>query len=153
MPAPYDDETIARIGEVAGAAGVMKVVALAGGVGGAKLAEGLAAHLGADLTVVVNTGDDLERHGLPSGPTTTPWRTRWPGSTTRSAAGACATRPGPSMERLEALGGDDPWFRLGDRDLAHAPVADRPAADRRAPDGVARELRGARSASPRRSCR
>ena len=34
----------------------MRVVELAGGVGGAKLAEGLAAHLGADLTVVVNTG-------------------------------------------------------------------------------------------------
>ena len=42
----------------------MKVVELAGGVGGAKLAEGLAAHVGPDLTVVVNTGDDLELHGL-----------------------------------------------------------------------------------------
>ena len=42
----------------------MKVVELAGGVGGAKLAEGLAAHLGSELTVVVNVGDDLERHGL-----------------------------------------------------------------------------------------
>ena len=42
----------------------MRVVELAGGVGGAKMAEGLAAHVGADLTVVVNTGDDLERHGL-----------------------------------------------------------------------------------------
>ena len=42
----------------------MRVVELAGGVGGAKLAEGLAARLGSDLTVVVNTGDDLELHGL-----------------------------------------------------------------------------------------
>ena len=42
----------------------MNVVELAGGVGGAKLAEGLAAHLGTDLTVVVNTGDDLELYGL-----------------------------------------------------------------------------------------
>ena len=40
------------------------VVALAGGVGGAKLAEGLQAHVGADLAVVVNTGDDCWRHGL-----------------------------------------------------------------------------------------
>ena len=40
------------------------VVALAGGVGGAKLAEGLATHLGDRLSVVVNTGDDCERHGL-----------------------------------------------------------------------------------------
>ena len=42
----------------------MRVVALAGGVGGARLAFGLQSELGADLTVIVNTGDDLERHGL-----------------------------------------------------------------------------------------
>ena len=48
MPAPYDDETIERIGEVADRLGRMRVVELAGGVGGAKLAEGLAAHLGAE---------------------------------------------------------------------------------------------------------
>src|SRR5688572_17533838 len=40
------------------------VVLLAGGVGGAKLAHGLQAHLGTDLVVVVNTADDVERHGL-----------------------------------------------------------------------------------------
>src|SRR4051794_21910988 len=42
----------------------MTVVVLAGGVGGAKLAEGLQAVLGADLSVIVNTADDTERHGL-----------------------------------------------------------------------------------------
>ena len=41
-----------------------RVVELAGGVGGAKLADGLQAVVGQDLTVIVNTGDDLERHGL-----------------------------------------------------------------------------------------
>jgi len=41
-----------------------RVVLLAGGVGGAKLAHGLQAVVGSGLTVVVNTGDDLERHGL-----------------------------------------------------------------------------------------
>ena len=41
-----------------------RVVELAGGVGGAKLADGLQAVLGADLTVIVNTGDDFVRHGL-----------------------------------------------------------------------------------------
>ena len=46
MPAPYDRQTIERIGEVAAALDAMRVVELAGGVGGAKLAEGLAAHLG-----------------------------------------------------------------------------------------------------------
>ena len=43
----------------------MKVVILAGGTGGAKLAYGLQAVLPrGDLTVVANTGDDTERHGL-----------------------------------------------------------------------------------------
>ena len=40
------------------------VVALAGGVGGSKLADGLQARLGAGLTVIVNTGDDHEWWGL-----------------------------------------------------------------------------------------
>ena len=40
------------------------VLALAGGVGGAKLAYGLAMTLGDQLTVVVNTGDDFEHWGL-----------------------------------------------------------------------------------------
>ena len=48
----------------ASAADAPRVVALAGGVGGAKLAHGLAACVGDRLTVVVNTGDDTERHGL-----------------------------------------------------------------------------------------
>ena len=43
----------------------MKIVALAGGVGGAKLAHGLAQVLPPeDLTVIVNTGDDFEHYGL-----------------------------------------------------------------------------------------
>ena len=53
-------------------------------------------HVGPDLTVVVNTGDDLERHGLAVWPDSRHRRpTRWPASTTTTAAGACATRPGP----------------------------------------------------------
>ncbi|MBA2756386.1 MAG: YvcK family protein, partial [Chloroflexi bacterium] len=43
---------------------MVRVVELAGGVGGAKLADGLAQLEAVDLTVVVNTGDDLELHGL-----------------------------------------------------------------------------------------
>jgi LPPG:FO 2-phospho-L-lactate transferase len=43
----------------------MKIVALAGGVGGAKLADGLVQLLSPqDLTIVVNTGDDFEHLGL-----------------------------------------------------------------------------------------
>ncbi|MFN8630996.1 MAG: 2-phospho-L-lactate transferase CofD family protein [Chloroflexota bacterium] len=44
--------------------GERSIVALAGGVGGAKLAEGLQARLGERLSVIVNTADDCERHGL-----------------------------------------------------------------------------------------
>ena len=44
---------------------IMKIVALAGGVGGAKLAHGLAQILPPeDLTIIVNTGDDFEHLGL-----------------------------------------------------------------------------------------
>ncbi len=42
----------------------MKVVELSGGVGGARMARGLAALEDVDLTVVVNVGDDLPTHGL-----------------------------------------------------------------------------------------
>jgi len=43
----------------------MKIVALAGGVGGAKLAHGLAQILKPEeLTIIVNTGDDFEHYGL-----------------------------------------------------------------------------------------
>lgn len=40
------------------------VALLAGGVGGARLAHGLQAQLGSHLVVIVNTADDVERHGL-----------------------------------------------------------------------------------------
>ncbi len=42
----------------------MNIVALAGGVGGAKLADGLQRVVGEALTIVVNMGDDFELHGL-----------------------------------------------------------------------------------------
>src|SRR5260370_34871935 len=47
----------------------LRIVALAGGVGGAKLAHGLAQVLSSEqLTVVVNTGDDFTRYGLAISP-------------------------------------------------------------------------------------
>jgi len=95
----------------------MKVVELAGGVGGAKLAEGLAAHLGMDLTVVVNTGDDLELYGLAV----------WPDHDTvlytlaslddEARGWGLRDETWTVMDGLRSLG-EDPWFGLGDRDLA-----------------------------------
>ena len=118
----------------------MRVVELAGGVGGAKLAEGLATHLGPDLTVVVNTGDDLELHGLAV----------WPDHDTvaytladlddEERGWGLRDETWAVMDALAALG-DDPWFRLGDRDLAtHLWRTDRLRAGER-PTDVALALR------------
>jgi LPPG:FO 2-phospho-L-lactate transferase len=95
----------------------LRVVCLAGGVGGAKLADGLAQLLGNDLTVVVNTGDDFERHSLAI----------WPDHDTVLYTLAGLADPvqgwGLAGETWNVLGalsglGEDTWFRLGDRDIA-----------------------------------
>ena len=96
----------------------MSVLALAGGVGGAKLAEGLAAILppGA-LTVAVNVGDDFEHLGLHISPDID--------TVTYTLAGLNNKEQGWGLEgetwnfitALERLGGDS-WFRLGDKDIA-----------------------------------
>lgn len=95
----------------------MKIVALAGGVGGAKLADGLAQILPAqDLTVLVNTGDDFEHLGLTICPDLDTV------CYTLANIGNAATGWGRADETyfaLETLGklGGPTWFRLGDRDL------------------------------------
>jgi len=95
----------------------MKVVELSGGVGGAKLAEGLAAHLGDDLTVVVNTGDDLERHGLAIWPDHDTVAYTLAGLDDEVRGWGLRDETWTVMDRLAALGVET-WFRLGDRDLA-----------------------------------
>ncbi|MCJ2186438.1 2-phospho-L-lactate transferase [Novosphingobium beihaiensis] len=93
------------------------VLALSGGVGGAKLAAGLAAVLPPeDLTIVVNTGDDFEHLGLTICPDID--------SVTYALAGLNDTQRGwgvkdetwQAMAMLKALGEAD-WFNLGDRDM------------------------------------
>jgi LPPG:FO 2-phospho-L-lactate transferase len=119
----------------------MRVVELAGGVGGAKLAEGLAAHLGADLTVVVNTGDDLELHGLAIWPDHDTVAYTLAGLDDEVRGWGLRGETWTVMEALAALG-DEPWFRLGDRDLAtHLWRTDRLRAGVR-PTVIALELRG-----------
>ncbi len=95
----------------------MKVVLLAGGVGGAKMADGLAANLGADLTVVVNTGDDLELHGLAIWPDHDTVAYTLAGLDDEVRGWGLRGESWTVMDRLEALG-EVEWFRLGDRDLA-----------------------------------
>jgi LPPG:FO 2-phospho-L-lactate transferase len=125
----------------------MKVVELAGGVGGAKLAEGLAAHLGADLTVVVNTGDDLELHGLAIWPDHDTVAYTLAGLDDEERGWGLRDETWTVMDGLAALG-DEPWFRLGDRDLAtHLWRTDRLRAGAR-PTDVARELAAALGIAP-----
>ena len=94
-----------------------RVVELAGGVGGAKLAYGLQARLGANLTVVVNTGDDLERHGLLVCPDHDTVLYTLAGLDNREWGWGVAGETFGSAEML-ARYGEETWFRLGDRDLA-----------------------------------
>jgi len=90
---------------------------LAGGVGGAKLAHGLQAHLGDRLTVVVNTGDDLERHGLLVCPDHDTVMYTLAGIDNREWGWGIAGETFAASEML-ARYGEETWFRLGDRDLA-----------------------------------
>lgn len=95
----------------------MSIVELAGGVGGARLAHGLAAHLGPALTVVVNTGDDLERHGLHVSPDHDTVMYTLAGLDNRTFGWGVEGETFTVSEWLERYG-EETWFRLGDRDLA-----------------------------------
>ena len=95
-----------------------RILAVTGGVGGAKLASGLASVLDpSDLAFAVNTGDDFEHLGLKISPDID--------SLTYALAGINNTetgwgRKGESWNFLTALKelGGDTWFQLGDKDLA-----------------------------------
>lgn len=94
------------------------ILALAGGVGGAKLADGLAATLSADtLMVVVNTGDDFEHLGFNVSPDLDTVMYTLAGLNNREQGWGLAGETWNFMTALERLGGET-WFKLGDRDLA-----------------------------------
>lgn len=95
----------------------MKLVALAGGVGGAKLVDGLARNLPPeDLTVVVNTGDDFEHLGLKICPDLDTVCYALAGIANPATGWGRANETWNALESLAELGGPA-WFRLGDRDL------------------------------------
>jgi LPPG:FO 2-phospho-L-lactate transferase len=93
------------------------VVALCGGVGGAKLGLGLERLISADLTVVVNTGDDFEHLGLRVSPDIDTVVYTLGGLSDLERGWGRADESWNFMDTLGALGGET-WFRLGDRDLA-----------------------------------
>jgi LPPG:FO 2-phospho-L-lactate transferase len=94
------------------------VVALCGGIGGAKLALGLYRVLGPDeLMVIVNTGDDFDYLGLHVSPDVDTVLYTLSGLADPERGWGRADESWNFMTALSELGGED-WFRLGDRDLA-----------------------------------
>jgi LPPG:FO 2-phospho-L-lactate transferase len=102
---------------VTGGSDAPRVVALAGGVGGAKLAEGLQAVVGDRLTVIVNTADDTERHGLLVCADHDTVMYTLAGLENPEFGWGVAGDTWTVMGALERYG-EEGWFRLGDQDLA-----------------------------------
>jgi LPPG:FO 2-phospho-L-lactate transferase len=95
----------------------LKIVALAGGVGGAKLAHGLAQILSPEnLTVIVNTGDDFEHYGLYISPDLDTVCYTLSGLANPVTGWGRVDETWQAIENAKWLGGPD-WFNLGDRDL------------------------------------
>jgi LPPG:FO 2-phospho-L-lactate transferase len=95
-----------------------KVVVLVGGVGGAKLAHGLAQILEPEqLTVIVNTGDDFWHTGLRICPDLDTVTYTLAGLVDKTNGWGLAGDTTNTLEALRRLG-DEAWFRLGDKDIA-----------------------------------
>jgi len=96
----------------------MKVTVLTGGVGGAKLVQGLAALLPADqITAIVNTGDDCVHLGLPVSPDIDTLLYTLAGKFDAERGWGRTGETWSFMAALRELGAPD-WFNLGDGDLA-----------------------------------
>ena len=99
-------------------AAMVPVLALCGGIGGAKLALGLYRHLEPGrLSVVVNTGDDFEHLGLHISPDVDTVLYTLSGTNNPDTGWGRADETWTFMSALEGLGGET-WFQLGDGDLA-----------------------------------
>lgn len=96
----------------------MKVLALSGGVGGAKLAVGLANVLAPEnLTIMTNTGDDFTHLGLRICPDLDTVMYTLAGLNNTEVGWGRKDESWDFMKSLSSIGGED-WFQLGDRDLA-----------------------------------
>jgi LPPG:FO 2-phospho-L-lactate transferase len=94
------------------------VVVLAGGTGGAKLARGMLDVVGDDLTVIANTGDDIEIYGAYVSPDPD-LCTFWLADLIDERGWGLRDDSFAVMDGLRAIGADV-WFAVGDRDLAIA---------------------------------
>jgi LPPG:FO 2-phospho-L-lactate transferase len=94
------------------------VVALSGGVGGARLLRGLARALPADtLTAIVNTGDDFEHWGLHVSPDVDTVMYTLAGLSHEERGWGLANETFALVEAMRRYG-EDGWFAIGDRDMA-----------------------------------
>jgi len=95
-----------------------RVLAISGGIGGAKLALGLSRLLAGDqLAIVVNTGDDFRHLGLHISPDIDTLVYTLAGENNPDTGWGRRDESWHFMEALAGLGGET-WFALGDRDLA-----------------------------------
>jgi LPPG:FO 2-phospho-L-lactate transferase len=96
----------------------VRVCALAGGVGGAKLAAGLETALSSgDLSVVVNTADDFDLWGLRVCPDLDTVMYKLAGFANKETGWGVADESFAALGMISAYG-EDTWFKLGDKDLA-----------------------------------
>jgi len=97
----------------------VQIVTLAGGVGGARFLRGLrAAAPEAEITAVVNTGDDVTMHGLRICPDLDTVVYTLGGGIDEERGWGRAGESWTVKNELAAYGADPDWFGLGDRDLA-----------------------------------
>src|SRR3954447_9166179 len=94
------------------------ITVLAGGVGAARLLGGLGQVTNpAEVTAIVNVGDDIVLHGLHISPDLDTVTYTLAGAIDPERGWGLAGESWAAMEALDRYGGES-WFRLGDRDLA-----------------------------------
>jgi LPPG:FO 2-phospho-L-lactate transferase len=97
----------------------MRIVALAGGIGGARFLRGLKAAVpDADVTVIANTGDDTTLYGLRICPDLDTLMYTLAGGIDEERGWGRVDETWHAKEELAAYGSPTSWFGLGDRDLA-----------------------------------
>jgi LPPG:FO 2-phospho-L-lactate transferase len=97
----------------------MRIVVLAGGIGGAKFLRGVrAAAPGAEITAVVNTGDDMTVHGLRVCPDLDSVMYTLGGGNDEERGWGREGETFSVLGELKEYGAEPAWFGLGDKDIA-----------------------------------
>ncbi|GAB3139348.1 2-phospho-L-lactate transferase [Micromonospora sonneratiae] len=99
----------------------MRIVVLAGGIGGARFLVGVRAYareVGADVTAVVNVGDDVRLHGLQICPDLDSVMYTLGGGADPERGWGRVGETWTVKDELAAYGAEPTWFGLGDRDIA-----------------------------------